>query len=151
MKPKALFINGSPHEEGKTAAIAEELLNGLRFETLALTDYRINFYGQELPGDQFDEILAKMKEADITVLGSQVYWHNMSGALRTLLDRFYGPVPTKSMHGDLYFVFQGFAPEQWMIDDAVYTIKTFCDLYGYTYKGLAQSWADAHAFNKDID
>ena len=26
------------------------------------------------------------------VVGSPVYWHNMSGSVRNLLDRFYGPV-----------------------------------------------------------
>ncbi|MDO5685712.1 MAG: hypothetical protein Q4G37_06390, partial [Bifidobacterium sp.] len=39
------------------------------YESLYLTDYRINTFGQTLPGDQFDEVLAKVKEADAVVIG----------------------------------------------------------------------------------
>ena len=67
---KILFINGSPNRDGNTAALAKVLLEGKSYETLMLTDYRINVYGQTLDGDQFDEVLEKMREADIVVMGS---------------------------------------------------------------------------------
>ena len=51
---KILFVNGSPNRDGNTATLAKELLEGKEYETIALTDYRINFYGQTLDGDQFD-------------------------------------------------------------------------------------------------
>lgn len=54
-----LFINGSPNKNGNTATLAELLLQGKKYETLSLVDYRINAYGQSLPGDQFDEVLQK--------------------------------------------------------------------------------------------
>lgn len=69
---KILFINGSPRANGSTAALAKSLLEGHEYETLMLTDYRINAYGQTLAGDQFNEVVSKMKEADILVLGSPV-------------------------------------------------------------------------------
>lgn len=56
---KILFINGSPNREGNTAALAKVLLEGKEYETLNLTDYRINVYGQTLDGDQFDEVYKK--------------------------------------------------------------------------------------------
>lgn len=68
---KILFINGSPNREGNTAALAKVLLEGKEYETLNLTDYRINVYGQTLDGDQFDEVYKKMKDADIVVMGRQ--------------------------------------------------------------------------------
>ena len=43
---KILFINGSPNREGNTANLAKALLAGHEYETLMLTDYRINVYGQ---------------------------------------------------------------------------------------------------------
>ncbi len=46
-----LFVNGSPNRDGNTAALAKELLDGKEYETITLTDYRINFYGQTLDGD----------------------------------------------------------------------------------------------------
>ena len=111
-----LFINGSPNPNGNTAALAQELLKGKEYETLNLTDYRINCYGQELEGDQLDEVISKMKAARIIIVGSPLYWHNICGSIRNLLDRFYGRVPQGGLSGKtLYFLFQGAAPEEWML------------------------------------
>ena len=108
---KILFINGSPNRDGNTAALAKVLLEGREYETLNLNDYRLNFYGQTLEGDQLDELIAKMKHADIIVMGSPVYWHNICASLRTLMERFYGYVPSGEFKGKrLFFLYQGAAP-----------------------------------------
>lgn len=96
---KILFINGSPNSNGHTARLARTMMGSLPYETLNLTEYRINVYGQTLPGDQFGEIVQKMQQADVIVIGSPVYWHNICGSVRTLLDRFYGPVSAGSFRG----------------------------------------------------
>ena len=104
---KVLFINGSPERQGNTAGLAAALLKGTEAETLNLTDYRINVYGQTLPGDQFDEVLAMMKKADVLIIGSPVYWHNICGSVRNLLDRFYGPVSQGELSGKkLWFIYR---------------------------------------------
>lgn len=140
---KILFVNGSPNKNGNTAALAKVLLHDKDFETLNLTDYRINTYGQELPGDQFDEVVAKIKAADILVFGSPLYWHNICGSMRTLLDRFYGPVATGSLSGKFFFLFQGAAPEKWMLDAGEYTMSRFASLYGLDYEGMATNTYEA--------
>ena len=81
---KILFVNGSPNKKGNTAQLAAALLEGKEYETLNLVDYRINVYGQKLPGDQLDEVLAKIKGADVLVIGSPLYWHNICCSVRTL-------------------------------------------------------------------
>lgn len=135
---KALFINGSPNTNGTTAHLAKALFGNTPYETLNLTDYRINAYGQTLPGDQFNEVVDKIKEADVTAIGSPVYWHNICGSVRNLLDRFYGPVRTGSMKGKtLYFLYQGAAPEKWMLEAGEYTMSRFAELYGFTWGGMA--------------
>ena len=63
-----LFINGSPNKNGNTAALAAKIANGKPYKTLNLTDYRINCYGQTLPGDQFDEVVAAMRDADTVII-----------------------------------------------------------------------------------
>lgn len=88
---KILFINGSPNRDGNTAALAKVLLEGRRYETLNLTGYRLNFYGQTLEGDQLDEVIKKMKEADIVVMGSPVYWHNICAEHSRSLSARYIP------------------------------------------------------------
>lgn len=140
---KILFVNGSPNKDGNTAALAERLLKGKEYETLNLVNYRINIYGQMLEGDQFDEVLTAIKEADILVIGSPLYWHNICGSVRNLLDRFYGPVATNSLSGKLFFVFQGASPEQWMMEAGEYTMSRFAGLYGLTYEGMITNKSEA--------
>ncbi len=74
---KILFVNGSPNKNGNTARLAGELLAGKQYDTLNLVDYKLYAYGQQFDDDQFAEILEKMKAADLIVIGSPVYWHNM--------------------------------------------------------------------------
>lgn len=140
---KILFVNGSPNKDGNTATLAERLLKGKEYKTLNLIDYRINTYGQTLEGDQFEEVLTAIKETDILVIGSPLYWHNICGSVRNLLDRFYGPVATNSLRGKLFFVFQGASPEQWMMEAGEYTMSRFAGLYGLTYEGMITNKSEA--------
>ena len=94
-----LFINGSPNKNGNTAALAAALLKGKEYETLNLIDYTIGAYGQNLPGDGLDAVIAAMRQADTIVIGSPVYWHNICGSVRNVLDRFYGKVENGSLSG----------------------------------------------------
>ena len=146
-----LFINGSPNKNGNTAKLAAGLLKGHEYETLNLTDYTIGAYGQNLPSDGLDAVIGAMKQADIVVIGSPLYWHNICGSVRNMLDRFYGKVEDGELSGrKLYFVFQGAAPEQWMLEAGEYTMKRFAGLYGMTYGGMAASKADAAKLNKSL-
>ena len=125
---RILFINGSPNKTGNTAQLAEKLLGDRKYETLNLTDYRIGSYGQNFSDDELDIVISKMKEADVIVIGSPLYWHNICGSVRNVLDRFYGLVSEKDLKGrDMYFLFQGAAPEKWMLEAGEYT-----DSLGFT-------------------
>ena len=146
-----LFINGSPNKNGNTAKLAAELLKGKSYETLNLTDYTIGAYGQNLPGDGLDEVIKAMKKADTIVIGSPLYWHNICGSVRNMLDRFYGKVENGSLHGrKLYFVFQGAAPEKWMLEAGDYTMSRFAGLYGMIYGGMVTGKADAAKLSKGV-
>ena len=146
-----LFINGSPNPNGNTAALAEELLQGKEYETLNLTDYKIGSYGQKLEGDELGQVIAKMKQAEVIVIGSPLYWHNICGSVRNVLDRFYGLVENGSFSGrTLYFLFQGASPEKWMLEAGEYTMKRFAGLYGLSYQGMATSKKEAAALAAKI-
>ena len=148
---RILFISGSPNKNVNTAALAAELLKGRAYQTLNLTDYTIGAYGQNLPGDGLDAVIGAMKQADTIVIGSPVYSHNICGSVRNVLDRFYGKVEDGELSGrKLHFVFQGAAPEQWMLEAGEYTMKRFAALYGMTYGGMATSKADAAKLGKSI-
>ncbi len=146
-----LFINGSPNENGNTARLAAQLLRGKEYTSLNLTDYLIGAYGQDFPGDGLEDVIDAMKRASTIVIGSPVYWHNICGSVRNMFDRFYGSVEDGVLRGRrLYFVFQGAAPEKWMLDDGEYTVKRFAELYGVLYVGRVSSGAQAAELNKTV-
>ena len=142
-----LFINGSPNKEGNTARLAEKLLVGKEYKSLHLVDYRLYSYGQKFEDDQFAEIVDAMEKAEVIVIGSPVYWHNMSGSVRNLLDRFYGSVSQGALSGKKFvFLFQGAAPEKWMLEKAEYTMSRFARMYGMEYVGMAADSKEAESF-----
>ena len=146
---KILFINGSPNKNGNTKVLADKMLQGKDYETLNLTEYKIGCYGQNFADDQLDEVIGKMKEADVIVIASPLYWHNICGAVRNVLDRFYGKVQQGELAGrTLYFLFQGAAPEKWMLEAGDYTMKRFASLYGMEYGGMATSAKEAEKLMK---
>lgn len=148
---KYIFINGSPNKDGNTSHFAATLLNGKEYETLNLTDYTIGSYGQSLPNDGLDEVIEKMKASDAIVIGSPLYWHNICGSGRNVLDRFYGKVDENELSGKkLYFVFQGAAPEKWMLEAGEYTMKRFSSLYGMKYMGMITNSREAKELNKTV-
>ena len=148
---KALFINGSPNKSGSTAALASQVMAGHNHETLNLCDLVIGSYGQQLPGDGLDEVIDAMRSADVIVMGSPVYWHNICGAIRNVLDRFYGHVETGELSGrKLVFVFQGAAPEKWMLEAGDYTMSRFAGLYGMEYVGMATTRGEAADLGKSL-
>ena len=145
-----LFINGSPNKNGNTAALAAELLKDHEYETLNLTDYTIGAYGQNLPSDGLDTVIGAMKRADTIVIGSPLYWHNICGSVRTLLDRCYGPVGQGELSGKLFFIFQGAAPEKWMLEAGEYTMSRFAGLYGLSYEGMIVNSSDAKKLSAKV-
>lgn len=146
-----LFINGSPNKEGNTVKLAGNLLEGKEYDTLHLVDYKIYSYGQEYEDDQFMEVIEKMKQADTIVLGSPLYWHSMSGAVRNLLDRSYGVISKETFQGKkLFFVFQGAAPTKEQLAAGDYTIGRYAMLYGMDYQGMAANKTEAQKLAKRI-
>lgn len=146
-----LFLNASPNKGGNTARLARELIGERPYEQLDLVDYKVYGYGQRFDDDQFEEVLARMRAAETIVVGSPVYWHNLAGQLRCLLDRFYGPVEPGSLAGrTLYFVFQGGAPTREMLDWGSYTMGRFAGLYGMGYGGMVTSESEARALSSEL-
>lgn len=148
---KILFINGSPNKNGNTAALAKEMLNGKEYETLNLVDYKIGSYGQKFEGDQLGEVIGAMKAAEVVVIGSPLYWHNICGSVRNVLDRFYNLVDDGELYGrKFYFLFQGASPEKWMMEAGEYTMKRFANLYGMQWGGMATNREEAETLGKNI-
>ena len=92
-----------------------------------------------------------MKETHVIVVGSPLYWHNICGSVRNVLDRFYGLMEYGELSGRiLYFLFQGASPEKWMMEAGEYTMKRFAALYGMEYGGMATNKGEADKLGKGI-
>lgn len=50
----------------------------------------------------------------------------------------------------MYFLFQGAAPEKWMLEAGEYTMKRFAGLYGMNYRGMATDKTEAVNLGKNI-
>ena len=145
-----LFINSSPNPNGNTARLAAALLEGKEYKTLNLVDYKIYAYGQKFEDDQFMEVIDRIRSADVIVMGSPLYWHNLSGLMRNFLDRTYGPFEQGEFSGrDMYAVVQGAAPEKWMLDACEYTMSHFAGICGFDYKGMVTSLSEARSMKVD--
>lgn len=148
-----VFINGG-EERGNTARMGRALIGDRPYTEIDLANTKVYDYGQAFNAgedDQFNEVLAQVRAADVLVMGSPVYWHNLSGMMRNLLDRFYGPVPQGSLAGKrLLFVFQGGAPTPEMLQWGEYTMRRFAALYGMDYEGMATSEAEARALGQRL-
>lgn len=131
--------------------LAKAALGNTDYEMLHLVDYKLYSYGQHFIDDQLDEILAAMDDADTIIIGSPVYWHNLSGAVRNLLDRLYGAIDHHRFSGKrLALLYQGAAPAQWMMEAGEYSINKFCELYGLEYLGMASTTTEAKRLGNQL-
>lgn len=104
---KVLAISGSPLKNGNTSRliglILKELekstVNDIRIKEVTLADYTIRPCRScrkcmkegrcVLKADGFNQIARKMKKSDLIIIGSPVYFHDVSGQIKNLIDRSY--------------------------------------------------------------
>lgn len=103
-KPFILAVNGSPHKDGTVQELVELVLAGAReagaeTRTIHLYDLKMEHAPGNYSRDPNTEIIQHMPKDDLTalypeiiradglVLGTPVYWSNMSGAMKDFIDR----------------------------------------------------------------
>lgn len=97
-----LVISASPRRGGNTDLLCDEFIRGAKeaggeVEKIFLDDYKIDFFHEQhehsadsvSADDQAPVIIEKMANADIIVLSSPVYYMNIDGQLKTLMDRCF--------------------------------------------------------------
>lgn len=107
---KAIAINGSPRKKWNTATLLEHALDGARtagadtelvhLYDLAYTGCISCFackkiggksYGRCAVKDGITEVLERVAEADVLILGSPVYFYTETGEMRSFLERLFFP------------------------------------------------------------
>jgi multimeric flavodoxin WrbA len=94
---KILYISGSPRKNSNTDTLLKEILSVTGGEFLKITDYQIEPCRScwtcvksgkcAIDDDMNRKFIPMILAADIIVLGSPVYFNNVSGQLKLLLDR----------------------------------------------------------------
>ena len=101
---KVLAVLGSPRSQGNSATLAREVLSGLTAGGAEVQVYELNrleFQGCQGCGackaeaeacvleDDFTPIYAALREADVLLLASPVYFGDLSGQMKCFFDRLY--------------------------------------------------------------
>jgi multimeric flavodoxin WrbA len=103
---KVLGFSGSPRRLGNTEVLVDEVLRGARdagatTERLILADMDISpcdacgackDTGECVIGDDMEQVLDKMAQSDVWVLGTPVYWWGPSAQFKLFLDRWYSRI-----------------------------------------------------------
>ena len=105
MSKKIVILNGSPRKNGNTSALVKAFTEGAESAGNTVTTFLLDsmeihgckgcFGGhssRECPcvqKDDMQKIYPAVKESDVVVLASPLYYWNMSGQLRTAVDRLF--------------------------------------------------------------
>ena len=101
MMSNILIIASSPRKNGNSNALANAFMQGASaannsVEMITLYDKKINFCqgcfacqktGECIIKDDALQIVNKMKNADVLVFATPIYYYEMSGQMKTMLDR----------------------------------------------------------------
>ena len=107
-----LVLNGSPRPNGNTKQMAEAFRSGAlsvghRVDVVDICKLHINGClaceychtkgrGECIQKDDMQELYALLREAEMLVIASPIYYHGISGQLKCVIDRFYSAAyPTK--------------------------------------------------------
>lgn len=134
---KVLVISASPRRGGNTDLLCDEFVKGAQeaggtVEKIFLDDYKIDFFHERhatapdsvlTEGDQAPLLVQKMAEADIIVLSSPVYYMNIDGQLKTLMDRCYR---NKGLAGkEFYYITACADNDEATAETAIYAFRGF--------------------------
>ncbi len=105
MSKKIVILNGSPRKKGNTSALVNAFTEGAESACNTVTEFFLsdmNIYGckgcfgghsgKECPcvqKDDMDKIYPAVKACDVIVLATPLYYWNMSGQIRTAMDRLF--------------------------------------------------------------
>jgi multimeric flavodoxin WrbA len=103
---KVLLINGSPRLSGNTRTALEEISRSVRsntpeadIELIDITKYKLSGCmncdscmengGSCVQPDYTNEVIKKVYDTDVVILGTPVYYWGITAQLKTLVDKFY--------------------------------------------------------------
>lgn len=137
MSKQVLIISTSPRKGGNSDTLAEEFARGVReagnqVEKVELYNKTIGFCRGCLAcqktqrcviHDDADAIAQKMLTADVIVFATPIYYYEMSGQMKTILDRANPLYPSDYAFRDIYLLATAADADKSAMDGAITGLK----------------------------
>lgn len=139
-----LIISTSPRKDGNSEILADEFARGAQeaghtVEKISLYDKTIHFCKGCLAcqktqrcviHDDADAIAQKMKDADVLVFATPIYYYEMCGQMKTMLDRANPLFPSDYAFRDIYLLASAAENEESAVDGAVNGLNGWIACFG---------------------
>ena len=105
MSKTIVILNGSPRRKGNTSALVRAFTEGAESAGHTVTEFfldEMNIHGCKgcfgghsgkdspcVQKDDMDKVYPAVKESDVIILATPLYYWNMSGQIRTAVDRLF--------------------------------------------------------------
>lgn len=143
MSRKVLIISTSPRKGGNSEILANEFAKGAQeaghcAETIYLRDKTIGFCrgclacqktGRCVIHDDADVIAQKMLTAEVIAFATPIYFYEMSGQMKTMLDRSNPLYPSDYAFRDIYLLAAAAEEEESAMDGAVKGLQGWIDCF----------------------
>lgn len=143
MKKHVCIISTSPRKNGNSEILADEFARGAReqgheVEKITLYDKNINFCigclscqttCQCVLKDDANAIIKKMCNADVLVFASPIYFYEMCGQMKTLLDRSNPIFPAEYNFRDVYLLATAADNNKTAMDGALKGLQGWIDCF----------------------
>lgn len=140
---KILIVSSSPRKNSNSEALAQAFAEGAReagheVELVSLRGKKINFCQgcfvcQEKQRcvfrDDADEICQKALISDVLVFATPIYYYEMSGQLKTLLDRLNPLFPSDYAFTDVYLMTAAAEDESYVPERAVSGVEGWIECF----------------------
>jgi len=149
---KVLAIVGTPRRNGLVSSLCQRILdgaeeNGHQVEMVNLYDYDIGYcrgcwggakLGRCILKDDHEKVLEKLREAEVVILGSPIYWSDVSGIMKNFFDRQtaymnifpggenYYKLPTKEKFKTMLKASKNFGPKEHEFRNKKFILVTAC-------------------------
>ncbi len=143
MAKKVLIISTSLRGKSNSEILAKECEKGVRdaghdVEFLSLRGKDIRFCigclscqktGSCVLKDDVPEIMAKVKEAEVVVFATPIYYYEMSGQMKTLLDRLNPLYDSDYCFRDIYMIATAAEDENTTVEKAYNGLQGWVDCF----------------------
>lgn len=146
MTKNVLIISTSFRRGGNSEILADEFMRGAsdaghQVKKISLYDKTINFCKGCLAcqktekciiKDDANDIVEQMKQSDVIVFATPIYYYEMCGQMKTLLDRSNPLFPSNYQFRDIYLLTSAADTSESAMDGAIKGLEGWIECFGKT-------------------